>query len=258
MGVLEILLPESFQWWHLILLFLAGLLGESFGSITGGGSIVMQPALLLTGVPLQSAIAIDNAAALGTEAGILSETHRSIRRYWRMIIFMFFPLMLGGIIGTWGLLNAPTGFIKPLMVIAVSFLLLRVYLPQRQRQFSQMRKYRYHFLFAFLLLIGAYNNLIGIGEGTFARLGIMLLFGLTFLQSHGLKTIATVPLRIYSLIVTGLAGLIVWPYLLVMSMGGFLAGKYATKHIKKVPEKYLRHGLAAIALFFIVYIVLFV
>ena len=122
------------------------------------------------------------------------------------------------------------------MVVAVSFLLLRAYLPRRQRQFAHLRKYRYHFLFVFLLLIGAYNNLIGVGEGTFARLGIMLLFDLTFLQSHGLKTIATVLLRVYSLIVTGLAELIVWPYLLVMGTDGFLAGKYATKHIKKMPQ----------------------
>ena len=67
------------------------MLGESFGSIIGGDSIVMQPALLLTGAPLQSAIAIDNAAALGTEAGILPETHRSIHRYGQMTIFYVLP-----------------------------------------------------------------------------------------------------------------------------------------------------------------------
>ncbi len=57
--------PVSFEWWHLPVLFLASIIGESYGSLIGGGSIVTLPALLFTGLPLQSAIAIDNVAALG-------------------------------------------------------------------------------------------------------------------------------------------------------------------------------------------------
>ena len=258
MDFLEALLPETFQWWHLALLFAASLIGEGFGAIIGGGSIITQPALLLSGLPLHSVIAIDNAGALGTEAGVLTETHQDIRRRWKMVLFMFVPMMLGGAIGTWNLLNAPIGFIKPLMIGAVLFLLFHSYFLKKKYRLLWRRGQQYAFLFAFLFLIGLYNNFIGIGEGTFARLGIMLVFGMTFLQSHGFKTIATVPVRLYSLVVTGLAGLIVWPYLLSMWAGSFLAGKYATKHIKKVPENYLKHGLAAVALFFIVYLVLFI
>ena len=256
--MLEPLLPESFQLWHIPLVFAASLLGEGFGAVIGGGSVVTQPALLLTGLPLNSVIAIDNAGALGTEAGVLTETHQEIRRRWRMIVFMFIPMMLGGIVGTWGLLNASTDLIKPIMAVAVALLLIRSYLFKDKFLFLNLRRWQYPALFLFLIIIGAYNNLIGVGEGTFARLGIVLILGMTFLQSHGFKTISTVPVRLYSLVVTGLAGLIVWPYLLAMWAGSFLAGKYATKNIKRVPEQYMRHILAGVSVLFIVYIVGFV
>ena len=254
----EPLLPDSFQLWHLPLLFFASLIGESFGAIIGGGSIVVQPALLLTGTPLTSAIAIDNAGALGTEAGVLTETHQEVRKRWRMVVFMFTPMMLGGIVGTWGLINISTDFIKPVMIAAVTFLLLRSYLFRDKLGAADWGKYKYPALFVFLVIIGAYNNLIGVGEGTFARLGIILILGMTFLQGHGFKTISTVPVRVYSLVLTGIAGLIIWVYLPFMWAGSFLAGKYATKYIKKVPEAHMRHALAAIALLFIVYLIAFV
>ena len=256
--MLESFLPESFQLWHIPLLFFASLLGEGFGAIIGGGSVVTQPALLLTGLPLTSVIAVDNAAALGTEAGVLTETSQEVRRRWRMIVFMFIPMMLGGIFGTWGLLNASTGLIKPIMVGAVVLLLIRSYLFRDKFGFLDLKRWKYPALFCFLIIIGAYNNLIGVGEGTFARLGIILILGMTFLQGHGFKTISTVPVRIYSLVVTAFAGLIVWPYLVTMWVGSFLAGKYATKNIKRVPEKYMRHVLAGVAVLFIVYVVGFV
>ncbi|MYB39951.1 sulfite exporter TauE/SafE family protein [Candidatus Saccharibacteria bacterium] len=256
--MLEALLPESFQWWHLILLFSASLIGESFGAIIGGGSIVTQPALLLTGTPLASAIAIDNAGALGTEAGILSEAHREVRKRWKMTLFMFAPMILGGILGTYSLLNASTGLIKPIMIGAVLFLLLHSHFLKGKLKFLDLRAGRYAVLFGFLFLVGAYNNFIGVGEGTFAKLGIMLIFGLTFVQVQGFKTTATIPIRIYSLIVTALAGLIVWPYLLSMWAGSFIAGRYSTKYAKRIPDRYLRYGLTVVALLFIAYLILFV
>lgn len=90
----EQLLPASFEWWHLPLLFIAGLIGESFGALVGGGSIVTMPALLLTGIPITSAIAVDNAASLGTEAGIFSETKRKVLARKKLLLFMMIPMTL--------------------------------------------------------------------------------------------------------------------------------------------------------------------
>lgn len=89
----------DFELWHFPVLFIATLIGESFGALVGGGSLLTMPALLLTGIPIQSAIAVDNAAALGTEAGIFSETRRKVMANKKWVLLMAVPLTMGGGIG---------------------------------------------------------------------------------------------------------------------------------------------------------------
>jgi uncharacterized protein (TIGR02391 family) len=48
-------LPPHFHLWNIPFIFIAGLVGESFGALVGGGSIVTMPALLLMGLPLPEA-----------------------------------------------------------------------------------------------------------------------------------------------------------------------------------------------------------
>jgi uncharacterized membrane protein YfcA len=249
------ILPSYFEWWHIPVIFSAGLIGESYGSVVGGGSIVMISTQTFLGVPLQSAIATDNAAALGTEAGILSETHRKVRKNKRLILWMFIPIALGGVLGTAFLLTAPTDIIKYLMITAVMYLLFHSYVLKSRVQPHHLEKLKWPLLFVFLFLIGLYNNFIGVGEGTFSKIALMMILGLTFIESHGLKTVAMVPIRIYSLVITGLAGLIIWPYLLTLWVGTFFAGKYSTKLMKKVPEQYFKPALTAVSLLFVGYLV---
>jgi uncharacterized membrane protein YfcA len=105
--------------------------------------------------------------------------------------------------------------------------------------------------------MGIYTNFIGLGQGTFGRIAVMSILGLSFIQSQGLLSTATMPTRIYSLIITGFAGLILWPYLLTKWCANFIAGKYATKFVKKVPDAYLKAVLTALSIAFVVYLVVF-
>jgi hypothetical protein len=255
--MIESIFPAYFEWWHIPIIFLAGLIGEAYGSLIGGGSIVMQSIQMFLGVPIQSAIATDNAAALGTEAGILSETHKKVKENKRLIFWMFLPIALGGIIGTYFLLTISTVVIKYLMITAVLYLLFHSYFLKNKIKSKSLNKWKYVLLFAFLFLIGLYNNFIGIGEGTFSKIALMLVLGLTFVESHGLKTVAMVPIRIYSLIVTGIVGIIVWPYLITFWISNFIAGKYSTRFVKKVPDKYLKTSLTVISLVFVLYLLIF-
>ena len=250
-------LPAYFHLWNIPFIFMAGLVGESFGALVGGGSIVTMPALLLIGLPLQSAIATDNAGSLGTEAGILSETYQKVIANKKLVLLMAVPLTLGGIIGTWLLLTVSGTIIKYLMASTIAFIVGHSYLSKNKPDPKAISKSSYALLMAFLFLIGLYSNFMAAGEGTFSRIGIMSILGLSFIQSQGLKATATMPSRIYSLIVTGLAGLIVWPYLLTFWCSNFIAGKYATKFVKRVPDKHLKLALTVVSIGFIIYLLFF-
>lgn len=240
--------------WHLVVIFFAGLIGESFGALVGGGSVLTMPALLLTGMPLQSAIATDNAGSLGTEAGILSETKKKVMASKKMVLIMAVPLTLGGIVGTYLLLTISADIIKYLMAVTVIFVVGHAYLSRKSPPPQTVSTLNYILLMGFLFLIGLYSNFMAAGEGTFSRIGLMSILGMTFIQSTAIKATATMPARIYSLIVTGFAGLIVWPYLLTFWVSNFLAGKYATKFAKKIPDLYMRVALTVISIGFVIYL----
>lgn len=250
-------LPPYFHLWNIPFIFVTNLIGESMGALVGGGSIVTLPAILFVGVPLQAAIATDNAGALGTEVGILSETWQKVLANKKLVLFMIIPTTLGGILGTQLLLTVSTTIIKYLMVAAIVFILAHTRFSKHKPDPSHISKSSYVLLTFFLFLSGMYANFIGLGEGTFGRIALMSVLGLSFIQSQGLKSTSTMPTRVYSLIVTSMAGLIMWPYLLTKWCANFLAGKYATKFVKKIPDAYLKVVLTALSIAFIVYLLFF-
>lgn len=216
-----------------------------------------QPALLLVGVPLKSTIAIDAAAPLATEAGIISETHRDIRKNKKLVLLMMIPITLGGVVGTWLLLNISPEVIKYVMVASIFLILGHTFLSSKRPKSARVSKSSYTLLIIFQFIIAIYTIFIGLGEGTFGRLAFMFTLGLSFVASQGIGAAAKMPARAYSLIVTGFAGLIVWPYLLTFWCSNFIAGKYATKYVKKVPDKYMRTAMVAISFVFAAYLLFF-
>lgn len=169
---------------------------------------------------------------------------------------MAVPITLGGFIGTSLLLHVPTDIIKYLMATTIIALLIHSYIGKKPDP-KRVTKINYLVLVAFLFVIGIYSNFITAGEGAFSRMGIMAILGLSFLASTGIKATATMPSRIYSLVVTGFAGLIVWPYLLTMLASNFIAGKYATKFAKRLPDRFIKLFLTIVSLAFVVYLLVF-
>lgn len=251
---------ESFavdiELWHLVVVFLAALIGESYGAIVGGGSVVTLPALLYLGLPIQSAIAVDNAASLGTEVGILSKTKKKVLDNKKIVLLMSIPITVGGVIGAWLLLNIPGDIIKYLMVATIVLILIDSHYG-KEPDSRHISNARYELVIVFLLLIGIYSNFISAGEGAFSRFGLMMILGWTFIQSQGIKAAATIPSRIYLIVVTAFAGLIVWPYLLTMWCATFIAGRYATGYAMKVPDMHMKTFLTIISIVFVIYLLFF-
>lgn len=250
-------LPPYFHLWNIPLTFLAGLVGESIGALVGGGSIFIMSALLFMGLPLQAALATDNASALGTEVGILSETYRKVAANKKLLALMTIPITAGGIIGTYLLLTVSATLIKDIMIVGVLFILGHTFFSKNKPDPQAIRKSGYAILIIFLFIMGLYTNFIGVGAGTFSRIAIMSVLGLSFMQSQGLIATAIMPTRIYSLIVTGFAGLIVWPYLLTLWCSNYIAGKYSTKAIKHIPDASLKAVLIVLSIVFVIYLLFF-
>jgi uncharacterized membrane protein YfcA len=246
--------PHYFHLWQLPVVFLASLIGESWGSLIGSGSIATLPALLLSGLPLQHAIAVDNTAAIGTELGIVSETWEKIKNNWRLVLIIMIPMFLGGIVGTWLLIHSSVTVLKYVLAAAISFTMIHAYVGRKKGKNRKVTIYNYILLVFVLFIVGVYSNSVAAGEGTLGKLSLMTVLGLSFMQSQGIKAAATIPSRLYMLVVGTINGLIVWPYLIVMWVGGFIAGKYATRFASRLPDKLMKVLLTVVSIWLIVYL----
>jgi uncharacterized membrane protein YfcA len=249
-------LPVYFQWWHIPVVFFAGMIGEAYGCIVGGGGIVILAAQISIGVPIKSAIATGTTGALGTEAGVISETHQQITANKKLTLQIAIPYTLGGIVGVWLLLHVSPAIIKNFMIAAVVIVLVHAFYSNGKKMTKHITKSQHVLLFTFMFLSSVYGSLAP-GEGAFSKFALMSVLGLTFLQSQGLKSAATVPSRLYAMVVTTLAGLVIWPYAITLWVSTFIGSKYATKVAKKIPDKYLKALLAVVSVAFVLYLLFF-
>lgn len=248
--------PVYFEWWQLPVIFAAGMVGEAYGCIVGGGGIVILAAQVYIGVPIKSAIATGTTGGLGTEAGVISETHQQISANKKLTLQMAVPYTLGGIAGVWLLLHVSPIVIKNFMIIAVLVVLIHAFYAKGRKRTAHISKSQHVLLFTFMFMASVYGS-IAPGEGTFSKFALMSVLGLTFLQSQGLKSAATVPSRIYAMVVYTIAGLVIWPYAITLWVSTFIGSKYATKLARKVPDSYLRALLAVVSVAFVVYLLFF-
>jgi uncharacterized membrane protein YfcA len=102
-----------------------------------------------------------------------------------------------------------------------------------------------------------YSNFISLGGGTFSKFAVISVLGLTFMQGQGLSAAASVPARIYSVVVTSIAGLIIWPYVITFWVSTYIGGKYATRFVKHIPDIYLKVALSVVCVGFVAYLLFF-
>jgi uncharacterized protein len=249
--------PSYFEWWHIPVVFLAGLVGEAYGCVIGGGGIPIQAALVFVGAPIKSALASGSVGGLGTEAGVISETRDQITSKKGLTIRIAIPYTLGGILGVWLLLSLSTEALKYIMVVAVLVILAHAYYSKGKGKPKTIGHAQHAFLFLFMFMAGTYGAIGPGGEGAFSKFAIMSILGLSFIQSQGIKAAATVPSRVIRLVVTTLAGLVIWPYALTLVAGTFVGSKYATRVAKRIPDIYLKLTLAIVSVVFVIYLLFF-
>ena len=162
MNLLSIIIPSYFHWWHLPIIFLAGLIGEGYGTIIGSGGLLIQFILLSLGMPLQSVIATDIAGSQAASIGVMSASPKTIWKNKHLLFLLTTPLFLGGIIGTIFLAYISTELLRYVLIAGLSLLLLYLLLGKQKTlqapENLRIKLRHYPFLFSVLSVLGIYGN----------------------------------------------------------------------------------------------------
>jgi len=169
------------------------------------------------------------------------------------------PFFVGGIIGTLFLTKISATALSFLIIIALLSLLAYMIFGKDKsaQELEELRLdlKRYPLLGSIMVVLGVYSNVSGVGSGTFQKIAFTSLLRMKIVDGIGIGNIIYTPLNIFSIIVTAFAGLLAWPYVIALWFGTFIGSHFVAKHIRKVPDHYLRVLLIVVSLVYLIYLV---
>jgi uncharacterized membrane protein YfcA len=255
------LIPPYFHLWHIPLVFFAGLIGEGYGAVIGSGGILIQFVLAAIGMPLPIVVATDLAGGLGSNAGALVASPRSIWKNRKLLLILGTPFFIGGVIGTIFLTRISQPLLRWLLILALVSLLVYMLFKKKtglQKLKSLHVRFRqYPLLNGIMLGLGVYGNVSGIGVGTFQKITFTGILKLGVVDSIGISNIIDLAPTIFSLVVTAIVGLIAWPYMITLLVSTYIGANYTVKFVGKIRDKYLQILLFIVALAYLFYLLWF-
>ena len=249
------------------LIALSTLVGETFGTMFGGGSFVTQPALLLAGLPAASAVANDVTAAAFSSAAYLWTTrrdpHEQVRPVLGMLMLVVAPLIvLGTAVGARVLTSVPESSYLLFMVgvccfgLVQSLVNLRSFVGGNQAGSQPFRSNWQAILVLGALVLGLYDGVSGAGSGVLAL----------FIVGYALRTSMRTTIflaNVLSCISLGAAaisffslGLLSLPVLAIMVPASLVAGALAGRLTTILPERWLRMAYALVISGLLVFLVM--
>ncbi|MAE42135.1 integrase [Candidatus Woesearchaeota archaeon] len=178
----------------LIIIFVAGIIASSFGTLTGGASLLTIPLLIFLGLPASVAIGTNRAGLLGqTIAGWYEFDKKHLINYkigWSLAI----PAVIGAIVGANLVLKIDESILEKIIVaftlIILIFIIFEPDIGLKSKK-QVIRKKEYLIGMALSFFLGIYGGFYGANMGTFFSYMLILLFGQNFIQSAATRKVAS-------------------------------------------------------------------
>jgi uncharacterized protein len=238
-----------------LLLFGTSFLAGGMNAVAGGGSFMTFPALIFTGVSPIAANATNNAAMWVAGLASAGAYRQDLDVDRRLLLLMSGVSLVGGTIGSIALLYTEPNFFRKLipylLLAATTLFLLGEPLKHKLQSLSPASAQKNSAWGGLVLLqlgIAIYGGFFGAG------IGILMLATLTFSgikNIHGinaLKTLLTALINGVATVPFVLAGVIVWPQALVMSLGGSLGSYVIARLVRQVPPAIVRGFISIVAI----------
>jgi uncharacterized protein len=227
-------------------LFVAGVLGGALNSVAGGGTFVLFPALLVTGVPAIPANATNTVALwLGTAASTRAYWHR-LDASRRILVPMALAGIAGGAAGALLLIHTPAStfmHVVPWLMLAAT--LLFTFGGHLSGVFhSGVAQHAAPSAIAWATLVEAlvalYGGYFGGGIGIM-NLALLAALGMTDIHAmNALKVILVSVINGTAIVMFVATRTIYWPQAIVATSGALLGGYYGAHYAQRLPQTWVR------------------
>ncbi|WP_082631735.1 sulfite exporter TauE/SafE family protein [Cytobacillus praedii] len=247
------LVSASFLNFHLIILFFIGIISSFIGTLAGGGGLITLPAMILTGIPIQTSIATNKfssgIAAFLSVFYLIQQKHLSIKT----IIQNLFSAFLGGVGGALITTHLSEKTMNMIAFILLFFALIVTLKNKGWNETGQgahhesTKKIWTHFV---IFSIAAYDGGFGPGSSTFSILYYMKKEQ-TYIKAVQLTRVLIFGSCAGAFIIFYQTGFIQWSYALAMAIGSIIGSQFGILVLPKVSLKMAKLLLITIMFFLI-------
>ena len=168
-------------------LMAAGFFAGFIDSVAGGGGLISLPAMLLVGIPPQTALGTGKfMATLGTSAAFISFA-RNGAIVWRIAVVGFVFSLLGSAAGARTAIFVSNAMLGKVILCLLPLAALLTFVPVRKNFEGQAASPLALYLLTPLICaaIGFYDGFFGPGTGSFLLLALHLVLGLGLVAASG-------------------------------------------------------------------------
>src|ERR1700722_1439101 len=166
---------------HYLVIGIATLVGETFGTIFGGGSFLIQPALLSMGVSPHLAVANDVTAAVFSGLSFVLHSSRRQKPDWQIAPWILPGIVVGAVLGGMLLAHIPDNVVRWIILgiccAGLIYMLVHIKSPAPHVK-GHKRLFPYWRLAAMVagVGLGIYEGISGAGSGVLYITVLTLMF----------------------------------------------------------------------------------
>jgi uncharacterized membrane protein YfcA len=246
-----------------ILLFFAAAIAGTLNAVAGGGSFILFPVLLFTGMPAVEANATNTVALW---PGLAASTVAYLKRLdapARLLIPLLATSVAGGWAGALLLLRTPQHtflHLVPWLLLAGTLLFafgnnIRS-IAGKAAAVDDLRKISWQTITVTSiveLLVAVYGGYFGAGIG-FMTLGMLAALGMRDIHAMGaIRTLLAVAINAAAVVTFIVAGAVLWPQCIVMIAGALAGGWFGAHYAQKADPVKMRYVVIGVGIVMTVY-----
>ncbi len=222
-----------------VILFFTGILAGFINTLAGGGSILVLPVLILSGLPSPIANATNRVAILFQSITGVQRFHKHGKLNIKPIIHITFAAVIGSIIGSIFAVNIDSVAFDKILGIVLILLLILMFRPHKKRnRFTKtLPKWLECLIF---LLVGFYGGFIQVGVGFIFLATLKLVEEFNLVKANAAKVFIILCYTFFVVIVFTVSGKIVWKFGLVLAAGNMIGAYLGVHAAIRKGERFIR------------------
>jgi len=222
-----------------LFLFFVGILAGFLNTLAGGGSVLVLPVLILSGIPSPIANATNRVAILIQNMTGSYNFHKHQMLDVRPVFHITIAAVLGAIIGSFFAVKLTSEIFDKILGMVFLFILFIMLRPHKQKnRFTKVLPKWLEFLI--FLIVGFYGGFIQAGVGFIFLATLNLIEEFSLIKANAVKVFIIMCYTLFAVLIFAINGKIIWKYGLILSAGNFIGAYLGVKAAIRKGEKFVR------------------